>query len=114
MVELEQGLGAVGLDGGGEPAEGGEGIVGVGSEAAAIEAAKRRDLRRLGHDQRGAAGAAGTIPGQQAVGDFPTWTDKAGRDGGKDDPIAERHAGRGAAGASGQQSVGAKELDGNS
>ena len=114
MVELEQGLGAIGLDGGGEPAEGGEGIVGVGSEAATIEAAEHRDLRRLGHDQRGAAGAAGTIPGQQAVGDFPTWTDKAGRDGGKDDPISERHAGRVAAGASGQQSVGAKELDGNS
>ena len=40
MVELEQGLGAIGLDGGGEPAQGGEGIVGVGAEAAAIAAAK--------------------------------------------------------------------------
>ena len=40
MVELEQGLGAVGLDGGGEPAEGGEGVVTVGAEAAAIEAAE--------------------------------------------------------------------------
>ena len=40
MVELEQGLGAVGLDRGGEPVESGDGIVGVGAETAAIEAAE--------------------------------------------------------------------------
>lgn len=114
MVELEQGLGAVGLAGGGEPAEVRQRIVSVGTEAAAIESAVGCYLRRLGHDQRGAAGAAGAIPGQQAVGDFPPRTDKAGCDGGKDNPIAEGHAGRIAGGASGQQSVGAKELDGNS